>query len=149
MASKSPAREGGSKGSPDFEKLVMWTSSLSIAAMACFLASLKQVNPTIEVRFTVGSAIAFVAGGILTALFLRALLHGNKRRRAGLVVLAAIGSVAGYFLLSIEKTSSANRSDVVIGTIIAVAVLSFVAWLLWNLSRFLERDDAENRKTGG
>lgn len=148
MASKTPVQSSDSKGSPDFEKLVMWVSSLSIAAMAGLLASLKQVNPDIEMRFTIGSAIAFVAGGVFTALFIRALLHGNKKRRAGLVVVAAILSVLSYFLVSINKTAQANRSDVTVGTICAIGALSIVAWVLWSLSRFLERDDAQNRGNG-
>lgn len=148
MASETPLPAGDSKDGRAFEKLVMWASSLSIAAMAAFLASLKQVNPVIEVRFTIGTVIAFVLGAVLTVFFLRTLMHGNKRWRALLVVAAAIVSVLTYFLLSIKKTSQANRSDVIIGTICAVAVLSFVAWLLWSLSRYLERDDAENRREG-
>jgi Na+/proline symporter len=144
-ARKIPLPPGDSKSGRDFEKLVVWVSALSIAAMAGFLASLKQVNPAVEFRFSAASVVACIAGGILTALFLRIVMHGNKRRRAFLVVGAAIVSVLGYFLFGIKNTSQENRMDVTIGTAIAVAVLSFVAWLLWCVSRFLERDEARNR----
>jgi peptidoglycan/LPS O-acetylase OafA/YrhL len=122
-----------SKDGRDFEKLVLWVSSLSIAVMAAFLTSLKQVNPAIQLRFTVGSVVAFALGGILTAVFLRMILKADKRKRTFLVVGAMVVCVLGYFLMGIEKTSSENRSDVTIGTAIAVAVLSCVALVLWRV----------------
>lgn len=137
-----------SKEGRDFQKLVMWASSFSIALLAGFLASLKQVNPVIEIRFTVGSAVAFVFGGILTAIFLRLVFRANKRTRAVLVLGAAIVCVLGYFLMGIENTSRENRSDVTVGTAIAVTVLSFVALVLWRLTRFLEADQREHADDG-
>ena len=129
-----------SKEGRDFEKLVMWASSFSIAVLAALLASLKQVNPSIVLHFSIATIIAFVGGGVLTALFLRVVMHGNKRHRAILVVAAAIASVLVYFLFGIENTSQENRTDVTIGTAIAVAVLSFVAWVLWRLARFFNSE---------
>ena len=81
----------------------------------------------------------------MTALFLRIVLHGDKKRRAILVVAAAIASVVIYFLFGIKNTSRENRSDVAVGTVIAVMVLSLVAWVLWRLARFLEADQQQNR----
>ena len=133
-----------SKDGRDFQKLVVWASSFSIALLAGFLASLKQVNPVIRIRFTVGSAVAFVVGGILTAIYLRIVLKANKRKRAFLVVGAAVVCVLGYFLMGIENTARENRSDVTVGTAIAVTVLSFVALVLWRVTRFLEADQTEH-----
>jgi len=133
-----------SKDGRDFQKLVVWASSFSIALLAGFLASLKQVNPVIQIRFTVGSAVAFVVGGILTAIYLRIVLKANKRKRAFLVVGAAVVCVLGYFLMGIENTARENRSDVTVGTAIAVTVLSFVALVLWRVTRFLEADQTEH-----
>ncbi|HXS69584.1 MAG TPA: hypothetical protein VN761_12125 [Candidatus Polarisedimenticolia bacterium] len=142
--SPNPPAPADSKESRDFQKLVLWVSSLSIAAMAGFLASLKQVNPTIQFRFSVGTVIAFVAGGILTALFLKFVLRADKRRRPILVVAAVVLCVLGYFLIGIKDTSNENRSDVIIGTIAAVIVLSFVALVLWRLAQFFESDKPTN-----
>ena len=133
-----------SKEGRDFQKLVMWVSSLSIAVMAALLASLKQVNPDIELRFTIGTVIAFIAGGVLTALFLRGVMRADKKRRVLLVLGAAITSVLVYFLIGIDKTSRENRADVTIGTLLAVMVLSFVAFLLWRLSRFIESGEPKD-----
>jgi Na+/proline symporter len=134
-----------SKEGRGFEKLVLWASSFSIAVLAGLLASLKQVNPSIVLRFSIATIIAFVGGAVLTPLFLRVVMHGSKKRRAILVIAAAIVSVLTYFLFGIENTSQENRMDVTIGTAIAVTVLSFVAWILWRLSRFLESDQQQNR----
>ena len=134
-----------SKEGRDFQKLVLWASSFSIALLVGFLASLKQVNPTIVIRFSVASVIGFIGGGVLTALFLRVVMHANKKRRAMLVLAAAIVSVVLYFLFGIENTASENRSDVTIGTLIAVTVLSFLAFMLWRLTRYLEADQEQNK----
>lgn len=134
-----------SKEERAFEKLVVWASSFSIGVLAAFLASLKQVNPTIVFKFTFGTVAAFAAGAVLTALFLRVVLHGSKKRRALIVFAAAIASVVLYFFFGIENTSRANRSDVLVGTVIAVTVLSFLAWVIWRLGRYLESDQQRNR----
>ncbi len=134
-----------SKEERAFEKLVMWTSSFSIGVLAAFLASLKQVNPTIVFKFTFETVAAFVGGAVLTAFFLRVVLHGSKKRRATLVIAAAVVSVVLYFCFGIENTSRANRSDVTIGTIFAVAVLSFVAWVIWRLGKYFESDQPEDQ----
>ena len=133
------------KDERDFEKLVIWVSTFSIAVMAGFLASIKQVNPAVEFRFSVFSVIAFIAGGALTALFLRFVLKGKKSKRGLLVVGVAIACVLGYFFIGIKHVSGDNRRDVTIGTAIAVAVLSFLGWVLWRISRFLESEQQRNR----
>jgi Na+/proline symporter len=142
--SKASAPLTESKEERAFEKLVMWTSSFSIGVLAAFLASLKQVNPSIVMRFSAETVVAFVGGAVLTALFLRVVLHGSKKRRAKLVVAAAVVSVVLYFLFGIENTSRANRSDVMFGTAIAVTVLSFLAWVIWRLGRYFESDQQRN-----
>ena len=134
-----------SKQERDFEKLVMWVSSFSIGLLAALLASLKQVNPSIVLKFSFETVLAFVGGGVLTAFFLRAVLHGNKKRRAVLVVAAAIVSVLTYFLFGIKNTSQANRSDVTIGTAIAVTVLSFLAWVIWRVGKYFESEEQRQR----
>ena len=132
-----------SKEERAFEKLVMWTSSFSIGLLAALLASLKQVNPSIVLQFSFLTVLGFVGGAVLTAFFLRAVLHGDKKRRAILVVAAAIVSVVLYFAFGIKNTTQANRSDVIIGTIIAVTVLSFLAWVIWRVGKYLESDQGE------
>jgi len=142
--SKNPAPARESKDERAFEKLVMWTSSFSIGVLAAFLTSLKQVNPTIVFHFNFATVAAFVGGAALTVLFLRVVLHGSKKRRALLVFAAAIASVVLYFTFGIENTTRANRSDVLVGTVIAVTVLSFLAWVIWRLGRYLETDQEQN-----
>jgi Na+/proline symporter len=136
-------RADNSKPERDFEKLVMWVSCFSIGVLAAFLASLKQVNPTIVFKFTIETVLAFLAGGLLTAVFIRLVLRANKKRRAILVLAAAIISVLLYFLFGIENTSRANRSDVMVGTAFAVAVLSFLAYVIWRLGKFFESDQQD------
>ena len=140
---------GDSKQGRDFEKLVVWVSTASIAVMAGFLASIKQVNPAVQFRFSALSVVAFILGGVATTVFLRIVLRSDNRSRAVFVFGAAIACVLGYFLMGLRNAARENRGDMTIGTIIAVAVLSFVAWLLWRVSRFLERDEVRNRNNAG
>lgn len=141
-------RRSETKDARDFEKLVIRVSTFSIAVMAGFLASIKQVNPALQFRFSVFSVIAFIAGGALTALFLRFILKGNKGRKGLLVVGVAIACVLGYFLIAIKHVPADNRRDVTIGSAIAIAVLSFLGLVLWRVIRFLESDQQRNREAG-
>jgi len=141
--SKLSIPSNDSKEGRAFEKLVMWASCFSIGVLAASLASLKQVNPTIVFKFTLETVLAFVAGGVLTGLFIRLVLHAGKKRRPVLVLAAAIVSVLLYFLFGIENTARANRSDVLVGTAFAVAVLSFLAYVIWRLGKFFESDQGE------
>lgn len=134
-----------SKESRDFEKLVIWVSTLSIAVMAGFLASIKQINPAVQFRFTIFSIVAFIVGGALTAVFLRFVLKGNKSKKGLVVVAVAIACVLGYFFIGIKHVSSDNRRDVIIGTVAAVIVLSFLGFVLWRITRFLESDQQQKR----
>ena len=129
-----------------FEKLVIWTSTFSIAALAGFLASIKQVNPAVRFQFSALSVIAFFVGGALTFVFVRSVLNANKKRRALLVAIVAVAALLGYFAFGIKNVSSENRRDVTIGTAIAVAVLAILGWVLWRVSRFFEGDQQRNRE---
>jgi Na+/proline symporter len=133
------------KDERDFEKLVIWVSTFSIAVMAGFLASIKQVNPALQFRFTIFSVIAFIAAGALTALFLRYILKGNRSKKGILVVGVAIACVLGYFFIAIRDVPPDTRRDVTIGTVAAVVVLSFLALVLWRVTRFFESDQERNR----
>jgi hypothetical protein len=136
---------GDSKQERDFEKLVIWASSFSIAVLGGCLASLKQVNPSIVMRFSVETVVGFIGGGVLTALFLRIVLHGDKRRRSVLVFAAAIVSVIGYFLFAIGNTARETRNDFIIGTVAALTVLSFLAWVIYRVGKFFESDQPEEK----
>jgi peptidoglycan/LPS O-acetylase OafA/YrhL len=134
-----------SKSARDFEKLVTWSAAFSIAVTAALLASLKQINPNVQFRFSVATVVAFFAAGTFTVLFFRTILHGTPRRRFALLVVAGIAAVVGYFVFGLKEVSAEKRTDVAIGAAIAVAVLSFFGWVWWRIVRFLEADDRQNR----
>lgn len=127
-----------------FEKLVIWVSTFSIAALAGFLASIKQINPAVSFQFSALSVIAFFVGGTLTFVFVHSVLSPNKKHRALLVLIVAVAALLGYFAFGIKNVSSENRMDVTVGTAIAVAVLAFLGWVLWRVSRFFEGDQQGN-----
>ena len=142
MKASPSVPDNDSKEGRDFAKLVLWVSTISIAVMAGFLGSIKQVNPALQFRLSAASAIAFLAGGVLSFLFLRFILAGNAHKRGLLVVAVAILCVLGYFAIGIKDVLPENRRDVTLGTAIAVAVLSFVAFLIWRVGKFFEDDQS-------
>jgi branched-subunit amino acid ABC-type transport system permease component len=144
---KDPLAVDNSKQSRDFERLITWSSALSVAVIAALLASLKQVNPSVQFRFSVGTVVGFFGAGALTVLFFRIVLHRvrNQRSKHLLFALAGVSMVLGYFAFGLREVSPEKRSDVMIGSLIAIAVLSLLGWVWWRVVRFLEADDAKNR----
>jgi hypothetical protein len=72
--------------------------------------------------------------------------HNNKRRWMYLALGVAIATLLGYFLIGIGKAPREIRADVAIGTAFAAIVISVGAGMIWLLVRFLESDEAENKK---
>lgn len=141
-------RTDDSKLSHDFERLITWASALSVAVIAALLASLKQVNPSVQFRFSVSTVVAFFGAGALTVIFFRLILHriSSRRSRQLLFTAAGIAMVLGYFLFGLKEVSPEKRMDVTIGAAVAIAVLSFLGWVWWRVVQFLEADDKRNRE---
>lgn len=129
-----------SKEGRDFEKLVVWASALSMAVMAAFLASLKQVNPDLQIRFSAATVIAFFVGGALTLLFVHFVRRADKKKRAPIVIGTGLASMVVYIAVGIKDTAQQSRSDVMIGMFFALVVLSCIATVLWRVARFMESE---------
>jgi hypothetical protein len=141
----------------DFDRVVIFSVALSLGAMACFLYSVKQINPTIQLEFTAGSILAFALAAIAGGLFARLALSEaaqettgpsrpgawRSRRRIWLVVLGVLlflGLVLS-FLHSLKDVSVEKRSEFVAGTLMAFLALLVVGLVCWRIIRFLEQEE--------
>lgn len=131
-----------SKHSHDFEKLVTWSSALSMALAGGVLASVKEINPTVRFQFSAVSVMVFFGAGILTVAVFRALLRRSASR--WLYILITIGIVAGIIVIA-SALRNVSR-DFLIGLVCAVAVLSAGGFLLWRVARFLSAEEKRNQR---
>jgi Na+/proline symporter len=149
--SDNPTPSNQSKNERDFERVVTWASALSIAIAAGFLVSLKQINPTIIIRFSLLTVIAFFTAGILTVLFFQWLMRrANSEKPSGqgrlwgiIIAIAVAGTFIGCVIFAIRNVSFQQQKDVIIGTSLAAVVLTFVGVLCWRIIRWLEASDKE------
>src|SRR5689334_18624515 len=120
--------------------------------MAGFLFSLKQVHPSIELRFGVGTVVAFVVAAAVSWRFCGVLAkpeaggrQGDRRFvirwMIGFIGLSSLATLAA-FAYALRNVSSTSRWEVIEGTLIAVAVLSAGGWLIYKAFQFFEEQSS-------
>jgi hypothetical protein len=136
----------------DFMRVVKIGTSLSMGMMAAFLVSLKQVHPSIELRFGFGAVAAFLIAAAASwrfcALLGRSESSGEPRRNRFIVRwmiaflgISALGTLVA-FVYSLKDVSSQSRREVVEGTVIAGLVLALGGWLIYRAFQFFEEQSA-------
>jgi hypothetical protein len=136
------------KSARDFERMLAWTSAFSMGVAAGFMASVRQINPTVEFRFSIASVAAFVIASVFTLLVFRVILrrsdgaNATTTYRRWLVTFCVAVSVAllASFSVALRNVSYERRMDVLIGASLALAALAGIALLAWRIFRFLEAD---------
>ncbi|GEM_PF-2031619 len=130
------------------KRVIKWAVTFSIGAMAGFIVAVRQVNPTIEIRFDWLVVLAFVVGCGMGWLFWRVIPDEANQGREGkskwlplMLWLAALGvmMVAG-FVYGMKDISSAKQKEMYWGTGMAILVLSFLGFLLSRAVKFFESD---------
>lgn len=128
--------------------VIKWAVTFCIGAMAGFIGAVRQVNPTIEIRFDWLTVLGFVAGCGMGWLFWRVIPDDASRARNGrskwlpfTLWLAALSAmmVAG-FVYGMKDISSAKQREMYLGTGMAVLVLTFVGFLFWRSVKYFEDD---------
>jgi len=133
-------------------RVVKIGTSLSMGLMAGFLFSLKQVHPSIELRFGLGTVLAFGLVAVVSWRFCAILARADEpaetgRKRfmvrwmIGFLGLSALGTAAA-FAYALKDVSSQNRWDVIEGTLIAVVVLAVGGWIIYRVFQFFEEQSA-------
>jgi uncharacterized membrane protein len=148
------------KDERDFVRVVKFSTALGLGLMAAFLYSIKGIHPKIQLEFTVGTAVAFLATAVFSWLFCGVLFTGEfnegdsanaaaikKRRVTRWVIFFIVVSglaTAGAFLYSLKDVSAQNRRDVIQGAGIAAVVLTIGGVLIHKTVRFFEEQDRIN-----
>lgn len=127
-------------------------TAVSMGAMAAFLVSLKQVHPSIELRFGVSTILAFVIAGAVSWRFCEALARSDETESAGkkrfmfrwmtaFIGISSLGTILA-FAYALKDVSAKSRGEVVEGTLIAVVVLAAGGWLIYKAFQFFEEQSA-------
>ncbi len=137
-----------SRNQKDLLQVVKVGVALSMGLMVAFFFSLRQVHPSIELRFGLGTVAGFIAAWAVSWRFCTILTRddsatSSNRRQVvfrwmlGFMSVAALGTLAA-FGYALKDVSAENRSEVIEGTFIAVVVLSVGGWLIFKAFKFFE-----------
>lgn len=130
------------------EWVIKWVVTFSIGAMAGFIVSIRQINPTIEFRFDWRTWLALLIGCGMGWLFWRVIPSDSEREQTGkskwlplgLWLAVLTGMMLAGFAYGMKDISNDKQREMYIGTAVAVAVLGFVGFLLWRAVKFFEED---------
>jgi hypothetical protein len=128
------------------KRVIEWSMTLSVGAMAGFFASIRSVNPEIVFRFDWFTLLALLAGGWMGHLFWRVIPRNvpgspqGPKRWVPLALWLAVQVVAMVFTFGygMKDLSNEKHREMLVGTGLAIAVLTFVAFLLWRVGKFFE-----------
>lgn len=121
--------------------------ALSMGLMAAFLFSLKQVHPSIELRFGLGTVAGFIGAWAVSWRFCNILTRQDAagsnprpivfRWMLGFMSVAGLGTLAA-FAYALKDVSAESRWEVIEGTFIATIVLSIGGTLIFKAFKFFE-----------
>ena len=135
-----------------FDRLAGFASSFSMGAVAGFIASIQQINPTLEFKIGIFTLLAFVVFFGVTSWVYRIIFDGKTERidpkRPKKIVfffsassLLAVFSCMGFALKGISQN---QLRDVGIGVITALFFVSIAAFFFFKAVKFLQRDEQNN-----
>lgn len=120
-------------------------AAASVGALAAALASVRQLNPDLRMRWDGFSACAGLAGAASAWLLCRGFwrlgrgaLSGAAQRQLRLRVLAGLAALGALLLLTfglaVAGLPASLRSDMFLGGGLALLVLGTVAWVIRRLA---------------
>jgi ABC-type Mn2+/Zn2+ transport system permease subunit len=148
------APEALTPATADFARVAQIASALGVGGMAAFLWSIEEVVPALKFQFTFGVVLAFLlaaaAAWMLWKNLLPAVLGGQNAsagsRRLWLLgcgLFLSAGTVLA-FVRPLRHSMGDKAQQVVQGVLIALAVLTFVAWMFSRVVRYLHADEEQN-----
>jgi hypothetical protein len=148
-----PSNNPSEQNSRDFGTVVTWSAAFSIATAAGFLASVRQVHPSVEFRFSILTVAAFLAAGMLTFTLFRMIFHGKNANgestpRKLLIVFSVVSALvlAGSVAVALRNVGHSSQIDFLVGTVGGLSAVAGFAWLAWKILRFLIAEDEENTR---
>ncbi len=128
--------------------VIKWAVTFCIGAMAGFIVAVRQVNPTIDIRFDWRTVLGFLVGCGMGWLFWRVIPDDTGRPRTGrskwlpfMLWLATLCAMMVFgFVYGMKDISSSKQREMYLGTGMAVSVLMFVGFFFWRAVKFFEDD---------
>jgi hypothetical protein len=123
-----------------------------MGAVAAFIASIQQINPTLEFKAGILTLLSFVVCFGITWWVYHIIFDDKtaamdpKRRKKTILFfcvssLLAVLSCMGFALKGISQN---KLKEVAFGVIIAAIFISIAAFFFFKVVRFLERDEQNN-----
>ncbi|MBT6805596.1 MAG: hypothetical protein HOA47_11555 [Verrucomicrobia bacterium] len=135
-----------------FDRLAGFASSFSMGAVAAFIASIQQINPTLEFKIGIFTLLAFVVFFGVTSWVYRIIFEGKTERidpkRPKKIVFffsaSTLLAVFGCMGFALKGISQNQLRDVGIGVITALFFVSIAAFFFFKVVKFLQRDEQNN-----
>ena len=135
-----------------FDRLAGFASSFSMGAVAGFIASIKQINPTLEFQLSLLTILSFigcfgVTWWVHNVIFDEKTDSMDPRRRKktilffGVTSMLAVMSCMGFALKGISQN---KLKDVSFGVVIAALFISIAAFFFFKVVGFLHKDERNN-----
>lgn len=141
-----------SSSDDQFDRLAGFASSFSMGAVAAFIASIQQINPTLEFKIGIFTLLAFVVFFGVTSWVYRIIFEGKTERidpkRPKKIVFffsaSTLLAVFGCMGFALKGISQNQLRDVGIGVITALFFVSIAAFFFFKVVKFLQRDEQNN-----
>ena len=135
-----------------FDRLAGFASSFSMGAVAAFIASIQQINPTLEFKIGISTPLAFVVFFGVTHWVYRVIFDGKTAlidpKRPKKIVLffssSSLLAVFGCMGFALRGISHIQLRDVGIGVITALFFVSIAVFFFFKVVKFLKRDEQNN-----
>jgi len=129
-------------------KIVLGSTAVALGCMAAAVQALRRSGDGFAFQVSVWTVAAFAAGVAAGLLYWKLASRSLLAVRLGSAFLVLTG--VGGFLYPLRFVPADKMADIAIGLGLAVCALSMVAFLLWRMKRFFDKDNAavETKKAG-
>lgn len=129
-------------------KVIEWSLTISLGAMAGFFAAVRKVNPSIQIRFDWFTLVALLGGSWMGHVFWRVIprqvpgAKDGRRRWLPLLLWLAVqlGAMLFTFGYGMKDLSGEKHREMLVGAGLAIFALTGVAVLIWRVGKFFEDD---------
>jgi len=130
--------EPDSRSTRFFFRIASFATALALGCAAASMQSLHWNASKLSFQISLGTFVAFAVGAGVALIFWKTATSSVSSARKGSLWLALIG--VAVFLYPLRFVPPEKLPDIAIGLTLAVAALSTIAWMIWQVGRFLDRD---------